>query len=199
MALNINGTKLKKCNVNGVKCKHINVNGVRVWSAETILAGEEVSDLSSVWKFVNDTVEHKNADSDGNSEWHISTAKAVGNSIQFYYGDHYANKSPSPYAETINFYDMDDWDNIHCNMRIVPEWDGVNSKSLKIVVTLYNESGNVVLNKTLFDNRNYSVNQIITGDVDVSSLTGNHKIRITCTFGNSYQAVYIYCDGCILE
>ena len=33
MAVNINGTKLKKCNVNGAKCKRINVNGVKVWSS----------------------------------------------------------------------------------------------------------------------------------------------------------------------
>ena len=42
MAVNINGTKLKKCNVNGAKCKTINVNGVKAWSAE-----ESKSNLSA--------------------------------------------------------------------------------------------------------------------------------------------------------
>lgn len=33
MAININGTKLKKCNLNGVKVKKINVNGVNVFNS----------------------------------------------------------------------------------------------------------------------------------------------------------------------
>lgn len=48
MALNINGTKLKKSNVNGVKCKKINVNGVKVWSSEIIVVGNEAEETDFV-------------------------------------------------------------------------------------------------------------------------------------------------------
>jgi len=198
MALNINSTKLKKCNVNGVKCKHITVNDTKVWSAEEILVGTEISDLSAIWDFHDKYVDREHSDGT-ESSYHVY-CEPRGSEIFFRYGDHYADDAAEVYAETKDYYNLTDWESIYLDLRIVTQWAAESSKHLRIYLDIYNESGTRVMRDTVRDSHNYETTNIdVKKTINISSLTGNHKIRIFCGFGNSYQEVDVYVEQCILQ
>ena len=94
MALNVNGTKLKKCNVNSAKCKKINVNGTTIWKAE--------SDIYTLTAEVTKSGATEQSDYIVNSEGYeylvIDSAVATGgnhgnNKAWLYIGDEWVRKT----------------------------------------------------------------------------------------------------------